>query len=162
MRCGGLAPFLLSLLVLVVMPESRCWLVTRNGGDEARLSVARLQGVSVVDVPEHIGAIVKGPSVSLREVYARPLNFWLVVQLWACLVTCNCGVSLREPAIAGAIVHLPYGPTAGYFVCVAGIAGRLAFSILPNFLGRRKSVEIFGYGVAFTFIGVALFSQQFV
>jgi MFS transporter, putative metabolite:H+ symporter len=66
------------------------------------------------------------------------------------------------PAIAGAIVHLPYGPAAGCFVYVAGIAGRLAFSILPNFLGRRKSVEISGYGVAFTFIGVALFSQHFV
>ncbi len=159
----GMLPLAVCISYIVAMPESPRWLVTKRQGDRARASIAVLLGIPVAEVPTEMEAVVKVPRVSLGELYGRPGRFWLVVVLWTCLATCNYGVYLWGPTITALVTHVTVAEAARYFVYVSiiGLGGRLFFSIIPRYIGRLRSGQVFGYGVGLTFALAAFFHGSF-
>ena len=60
-------------------------------------------------------------------------------------------------------MHISVAKAAKYFVYISmvGITGRLAFAIIPNFLGRRGAGKLFGYCIALTFAIAAFLYHDF-
>ena len=159
----GLLPLLICISYILVMPESPRWLVTKRQGDRARASIAALLGIPVSEIPIEMGSVVKAPRVSLSELYRRPGRFWLVVVLWTCLATCNYGVYLWGPTITAMVTHVTVAEAAKYFVYISiiGLGGRLFFSVIPRYIGRLRSGQLFGYGVGLTFALAAFLHGSF-
>jgi len=159
----GLLPLLVCLSYIFVMPESPRWLVTKRQGDRARASIAVLLGIPVSGIPAEMEPVVKAPRVSLGELYGRPGRFWLVVVLWTCLATCNYGVYLWGPTITAMVTHVTVAEAAKYFayISIIGLGGRLFFSVIPRYIGRLRSGQLFGYGVGLTFALAAVLHGNF-
>ena len=85
----------------------------------------------------------------LRELYSDPARFWFTVIAWMGMSTANYGVYLWGPSIVAMLLSVSVAEAAHWFVWVAaaGIAGKVVFSFLPLWIGRRRSGEFSGYGI---------------
>ena len=94
----------------------------------------------------------------MRDLAAEPRRFWFTVLSWTAASTANYGVYLWGPTIVALLLTIPVGAAAHYFVFVSatGVFGKIVFSFLPTFLGRRRTGELHGYGIAVA-LGLAAF-----
>jgi putative MFS transporter len=69
--------------------------------------------------------------------------------------TVDYAVILWGPTIISLLLKTTVAVAARYFVVVisCGIAGKILFSILPQYIGRRRAGQLHGFGLA---IGIAL------
>jgi putative MFS transporter len=76
--------------------------------------------------------------------------------------TANYGVFLWGPTIVALLMGVSPHDVAYLFVFVSltGMFGRAAFSLLPQWIGRRRCGEIMGYGIALSLGAVALFYDR--
>lgn len=159
----GLAPVLLGILAILWVPESVRWLVARNRFDEARAAVARLLSVPLSSVPTPRAEQRIEQPARFIDLYREPRRFWLTVIVWIGASAANYGVYLWGPTIVAVLLEVSAQDAAGYFVYVAlaGIAGKVVFSFLPQWLGRKVTGQIGGFGIAAALAAAALLSGQF-
>lgn len=157
----GLAPAVVGVLTLFLVPESVRWLVSKGRTDDARRVVGKLirADASQLRLPELPAA---PPPVRLRELYADPKRFWFTVIAWMGISTANYGVYLWGPTIVAMLLSINVAEAAHWFVWVAGagVCGKVAFSFLPLWIGRRRAGELSGYGIAVMLALAALFRDS--
>jgi MFS transporter, putative metabolite:H+ symporter len=101
-------------------------------------------------------------STSFADLLAEPRLFWLTVIVWFGASTANYGVFLWGPTIVALLMGASAREAALLFVVVSltGMLGRVVFSLLPQWLGRRRCGEIMGYGIAITLGAAAVFYDR--
>jgi putative MFS transporter len=159
----GFIPLLPAALIALIMPESVRWLVTRGRDDEARTIVGRALGVPAAGLSRPtVGVAVAGrpsvPRATFADLMTEPRLFWLTVIVWFGASTANYGVFLWGPTVVALLMGVSPKEAAHLFVFVSltGMVGRTAFSLLPQWLGRRRCGEIMGYGIALSLGAAAL------
>src|SRR6202012_4012863 len=87
---------------------------------------------------------------SFADLFAQPKLFWLTVIVWIGASTANYGVFLWGPTIVALMMGVTPVQVAHLFVVVSltGMLGRVAFSLAPQWICRRRCGEILGYGIA--------------
>jgi putative MFS transporter len=163
----GFIPLLPAVLIALIMPESVRWLVSRGRHAEARRIVARALNVSTDTLPHPAGVTgtavsPPAPASSFADLLANPKLFWLTVIVWFGASTANYGVFLWGPTIVALLMGVRPTEAAHLFVFVSltGMLGRTAFSLLPQWLGRKRCGEIMGYGIALSLGAAALFFDR--
>jgi putative MFS transporter len=148
----GIVPAVLGVLAIFILPESVRWLVAKGRTAQARATVARLLSLPLESVPMPTRAATTEPNASLADLYSEPGKFWLTVISWAGAATANYGVYLWGPTVVALLLKIPVGQAAHYFVYIAlaGIVGKIGFSFLPQWLGRRRCAQLHGFGIAVT------------
>jgi putative MFS transporter len=148
----GIIPVFVGILIWMVVPESMRWLVTKGRIDEARASVAWLIKQPIENIPLPISLPASVRPIRLRDLYVDPRRFWMVVINWMGTSTANYGVYLWGPTIVALTLGITPKDAASYFVLVSavGVTGRVVFSFLPAWLGRRACGQLQGFGIAVT------------
>lgn len=85
-----------------------------------------------------------------------------MVIVWFGASTANYGVFLWGPTIAALLTGVSPVEAARLFVIVSltGMVGRAIFSLLPQWIGRRRCGAIMGYGIAVSLGAVGLFFDR--
>ena len=160
----GFMPLIPAVLIALIMPELVRWLVSRGRHAEARVIVGRTLGVPPESLPKPAAtAVLQSPSsTSFADLLAEPRLFWLTVIVWFGASTANYGVFLWGPTIVALLMGASAKEAALLFVVVSltGMVGRIGFSLLPQWLGRRRCGEIMGYGIAISLGAAALFYDR--
>ena len=163
----GYLPLIPALLIILIVPESVRWLVSRGRYAEARKIVGQALKVPPETLPLPSGAAetainARAQASRFSDLLAQPKLFWLTVILWFGASTANYGVFLWGPTIVALLMGVPPQDAAKLFVYVSltGMIGRVAFSILPQWLGRRRCGEIMGYGIALTLGAAGIFCDR--
>src|SRR5581483_9286844 len=83
----GAAPLITSLLILMIVPESVRWLLSRGRNEDARREAAKLLGVpeASVSLPNALAPAKK--SGSIFELLTDQKRFWWVVVIWVGIST---------------------------------------------------------------------------
>jgi putative MFS transporter len=162
----GFIPLIPAILIAPIIPESVRWLVSRGRHAEARVIVGQTLGVPPESLPKPTatGSTVPrpAPSTSFADLLAEPRLFWLTVVVWFGASTANYGVFLWGPTIVALLMGVSAKEAALLFVVVSltGMLGRVGFSLLPQWLGRRRCGEIMGYGIAISLGAAAVFYDR--
>jgi putative MFS transporter len=160
----GALPILISVAVMLWVPESARWLLTQNRFGDARREAARQLGVpleTVVMPASHPVAVAAG---SAFELFKDQKRFWWVVAIWIGASTATYGVQLWGPTIVSQLLKIPAQIAAGYFVLLAvmNFAGRIAFSFLPMWIGRRWSGQLMCYVSTLILLAAGIYNNVFV
>lgn len=155
----GIAPLLMALLAAAFVPESLRWLIATGRTERAQRAATRLMPGSPVILPPAAPLVPPPESSSLGGLFAERRAFWLVTIVFLAISTANYGVYLWGPTIVALVLGIPIQQAAGIFIYVAlaGIAGKIAFSVLPQRIGRRSSGILAGLGITVSLGAAALF-----
>ena len=145
----GLVPLLLVIPMVIFVPESARWLAARGRREEAARVVSR-QIHRPVDLPPPPQAPRTGSRGGLIELLAYPRQLLFILIIWLAYSTVSYAISLWGPTILAMRLTLTPAKAAGLFALVGlgGLIGRIVFSILPQFIGRRRSGQLTGAGMA--------------
>jgi MFS transporter, putative metabolite:H+ symporter len=160
----GVVPAVLAILIMLVAPESVRWLLAKGRVPQARATVARLLGCPFDEVPLPSSPPPRPRSIHYGELYSMRSRFWLTVIMWFGISTANYGVYLWGPTIVAMLLKIPVRNAAHVFIFVAltGITGKIIFSFLPQWLGRRLCGQLAGVGIA-VMLGLAgIFHDAFL
>ena len=146
----GAAPALVAVLASLLIPELVRWLIAKGRFAEAQALVARHLGLPLARVPLPNVRPVNPPRGRLADLYAQPRLFWLVVFTMGGAATVDYAVILWGPTIFSLLLKITVAQAARYFVFVilCGIAGKIGFSLLPQWWGRRRCGQLHGFGLA--------------
>jgi putative MFS transporter len=159
----GFVPLLFAAAMALIVSESPRWLASRGRAGTAREVVGRFIATPLdqLEAPE----VPAAPApVRMRELYAEPGRFWLVVVMSGFLGIASFGVALWGPTILALLLNITPAAAAGYFIWVAlaGIAGRGLFTVLPHRIGRWKAVLVCFWASAVVLAAAALFQASFI
>jgi putative MFS transporter len=143
----GVLPAVIGVLVWVFVPESYLWLLSAGRPAEARRAVAQALDVAPDSLPLPTAAPAPKQAAPLSELFVDPRRVILVGVTWLCASTAFYGVYLWGPTIISLLLKITPREAAQFFVYIGivGVAGKALFSVLPQYLGRRRSGEIMGY-----------------
>ena len=162
----GALPAGFAVIMVFILPESVRWLASKGKIEDARKAVAKLLRLplSAVPLPRAKGVEAPAPAARFVDLYAHPARFWLVVVSWLCLSTSSYGVYLWGPTIVAILMDVEVAKAAEIFIYAAsiGIVGKTGFSLLPQWLGRRRCGQIGGLGIAVFLTGAALFHESYL
>jgi putative MFS transporter len=160
----GAMPIVTSLLIMWVAPESVRWLLSRGRNADARREAAKLLGVpeEAVALPNAIEPARK--PVSLSELFQDQKRFWWVVVIWTGISTGTYGVLLWGPTILSQLLKITAHEAAQYFVyaSIASIIGRVLFSFLPLYIGRRRAALVGTFISVLVMLAIFAFYREFV
>jgi putative MFS transporter len=160
----GALPIVTSLLIAWIAPESVRWLLSRGRNADARREAAKLLGVpeSSVTLPNAIEPERK--SGSLAELLGDQKRFWWVVVIWTGISTGTYGVILWGPTILSQLLKITAHEAAHYFVyaSIASMLGRVLFSVLPLYIGRRGAALVGTFGSVLVMLAIFAFYREFV
>ena len=160
----GAAPIITSLLILMLVPESVRWLLSRGRNVDARREAAKLLGVpeSSVALPTALPPAKK--SGSMAELLGDQSRFWWVVVIWVGISTSTYGVQLWGPTILSQLLKITPHAAAGYFVYVAisSLLGRVLFSVLPLYIGRRGAAMVGTTVSVLVMLAIFTFYREFI
>jgi putative MFS transporter len=146
----GVLPALVGALVWIFVPESFRWLLSRGRPADARRSVAKALHVPPDTLPMPWVMQAAGQHVSPLELFRDPRRVVLVAVVWLCASIAFYGVYQWIPTIIALLFSISPRQAAIYLIYVGlvGVAGKTLFSVLPQWIGRRRSGELMGYGAA--------------
>src|ERR1700687_6314966 len=160
----GAMPIITSLLIVWIAPESVRWLLSRGRNADARREAAKLLGVpeTSVALPNAIEPAKK--PASLSEVFQDQKRFWWVVVIWIGISTGTYGVILWGPTILSQLLKVTAHEAAHYFVyaSIASIIGRVLFSVLPLYIGRRGAALVGTLGSVLVMLAIFAFYREFI
>ncbi|SIO63588.1 MFS transporter, putative metabolite:H+ symporter [Bradyrhizobium erythrophlei] len=160
----GAMPIVTSLLFALIAPESVRWLLSRGRNADARREAAKLLGVAEASItlPNAIAPIRKPGSLS--ELFQDQKRFWWVVVIWTGISTGTYGVILWGPTILSQLLKITAHEAAHYFVyaSVASILGRMLFSVLPLYIGRRSSALVGTFISVLVMLAIFAFYREFI
>jgi putative MFS transporter len=160
----GAMPIVTSLLFAWIAPESVRWLLSRGRNADARREAAKLLGVpqSSITLPNAMAPITKPGSLS--ELFQDQKRFWWVVVIWTGISTGTYGVILWGPTILSQLLKITAHEAAHYFVyaSIASFIGRLLFSVLPLYVGRRNAALIGTTISVLVMLAIVGFHREFV
>lgn len=160
----GALPIFISLGIWLWAPESVRWLMTRNRMEDARREAARQLGVDLASVSLPASLPQLPAPTPFSDLLRDRGRLWWVIAIWLGSSISTYGVQLWGPTVVSQLLHISPGEAASYFVAlaVASFLGRIAFSFLPLYIGRRRSGQIMGYGSALILLIAGLMSDQFI
>jgi putative MFS transporter len=143
----GLLPAAFTLVIRGWVPESPHWLMTQGRREDARRSIAWALQVTPESLPLS-DALPVQEHAAWSDLFKYPRS--LAVSWMASIgaQTAGYGIILWAPTL----FVLQLGVTPAYaaylflWVSLAGIAGRVAFSLLSELIGRRPAGIILGFG----------------
>lgn len=140
----GFLPLLVVAALALGAPESARWLLARGQDERARRAAASMLDLDAAPPPR---VAVPAAPLQAMDTVSRARRLWLVVLIQLGLGTTLTGVVLWGPTILAQLLRVPPGQAAGYFIWVslAGLLGRIAFTLIPQRIGRVRSGMIFGY-----------------
>jgi MFS transporter, putative metabolite:H+ symporter len=160
----GALPIITSLLIAWISPESVRWLLSRGRNADARREAAKLLGVpeASVSLPNAIEPTTKPGS--LLELLGDQRRFWWVVVIWTGISTGTYGVILWGPTILSQLLKITAHEAAAYFVyaSIASFLGRLLFSVLPLYLGRRGAALVGTFISCLVMLAIVVFYREFI
>ncbi len=160
----GAIPIVTSLLIAWISPESVRWLLSRGRSADARREAAKLLGVpgASVTLPNTIEPTTKPGSLS--ELFQDQKRFWWVVVIWTGISTGTYGVILWGPTILSQLLKITPHAAAGYFVyaSIASFIGRLLFSVLPLYIGRRGAALAGTFISLLVMLAIVAFYREFI
>jgi putative MFS transporter len=160
---GGV-PIISSLLILLIVPESVRWLLSRGRNEDARREAAKLLGVpkASISLPNTVPPANK--SGSMLELLGDQTRFWWVVVIWVGISTGTYGVALWGPTILSQLLKISAHEAAHYFVyvAIASLCGRVLFSVLPLYIGRRGAAMVGTAVSCVVMLSIFTFYREFV
>src|SRR3984893_4933434 len=160
----GAIPIVTSLLIAWIAPESVRWLLSRGRSADARREAAKLLGVpeNCVTLPKAIEPATKPGSLS--ELFRDQKRFWWVVVIWTGISTGTYGVILWGPTMLSQLLKITAHEAAHYFVyaSVASILGRVLFSFLPLYIGRRRAALVGTFISVLVMLAIVVFYREFI
>jgi putative MFS transporter len=160
----GAAPIITSLLILMIVPESVRWLLSRGRSEDARREAAKLLGIpeTSVSLPNALPPAKKNGS--MLELLGDQKRFWWVVVIWVGISTGTYGVALWGPTILSQLLKISAHEAAHYFVYVAisSLLGRVLFSVLPLYIGRRGAAMVGTAVSCVIMLSIFTFYREFV
>jgi MFS transporter, putative metabolite:H+ symporter len=160
----GAMPIVTSLLFALIAPESVRWLLSRGRNADARREAAKLLGVAEASItlPNAVAPIRKPGSLS--ELFQDQRRFWWVVVIWTGISTGTYGVILWGPTILSQLLKITAHEAAHYFVyaSVASIIGRVLFSVLPLYIGRRRAALVGTFLSVLVMLAIFAFYREFI
>ncbi len=160
----GAMPIVTSLLFALIAPESVRWLLSRGRNADARREAAKLLGVAEASItlPNAVAPIRKPGSLS--ELFQDQQRFWWVVVIWTGISTGTYGVILWGPTILSQLLKITAHEAAHYFVyaSVASIIGRVLFSVLPLYIGRRRAALVGTFLSVLVMLAIFAFYREFI
>jgi MFS transporter, putative metabolite:H+ symporter len=160
----GAGPVVLAVAIAIIVPESVRWLLVKGRTEEARRVLARLhhRPVASIALPARLPAPTAAAPFS--ELYRDKVRFWQIAILWITMNTVGYCVILWGPTILSLRLGIPVHEAAKYFVYVSlsAICGRIIYTFLPLWIGRRHAGELAGYSGAVMLFLVALYNGAFI
>jgi putative MFS transporter len=160
----GAMPIITSLLIMWIAPESVRWLLSRGRNADARREAAKLLGVpeQAVALPTAIAPAEK--PASLSELFQDQKRFWWVVVIWIGISTGTYGVALWGPTVLSQLLKISAHEAAQYFVfaSIASILGRVLFSFLPLYIGRRHAALVGTFLSFLVMLAIFAFYREFI
>ena len=160
----GAMPIVTSLLIALIAPESVRWLLSRGRNADARREAAKLLGVpeTSITLPNAMEPVKK--SVSIAELLQDQTRFWWVVVIWVGISTGTYGVILWGPTILSQLLNISAHEAAHYFVyaSIASMLGRVLFSVLPLYIGRRGAALVGTFISALVMLAIFAFYREFI
>jgi putative MFS transporter len=158
----GYAPILLLVAIAFVAPESARWRLARG-----QSALALREADSMLDLsraPEADASLAQPPIRSNIETYSAARRLWLIILIQLGLGATLSGVTLWGPTILAQLFEVSPQHAAGYFVWVslAGLLGRIAFTLVPHKIGRVPSGQIVGYAGAAALALAAAFNNSWL
>jgi len=160
----GAMPIVTSLLVAWIAPESVRWLLSRGRNADARREAAKLLGVPETSVALPNASEPSKKPASLSELFQDQRRFWWVVVIWIGISTGTYGVQLWGPTILSQLLKIAAHEAARYFVYVsiASILGRVLFSFLPLYVGRRRAALVGTFISVLVMLAIFAFYREFI
>lgn len=148
----GLAPLGLAVYVARHVPESARWLLDQGRVDEARDVVAWMLEMDPAELPPEPEAPVQAQPEGggLRELLRYRRSMLVTSLAWFGAGSVAAGVVLWGPTFLETLLEIDEDEAALLFafVTLGSFAGRLAFSFLPERIGRRPAGMLMGFCAA--------------
>jgi putative MFS transporter len=138
--------------------------LTQNRFAEARKAASRQMGIPLEQVAMPTAAPIAVAPVPLTELFKEQKRFWWVVAIWFGCSTATYGVQLWGPTIVSSLLKIPPAIAAGYFVWLAlfNFAGRITFSFLPVWIGRRATGMVMTYVSTVLMIIAGVYNASYI
>jgi MFS transporter, putative metabolite:H+ symporter len=160
----GAMPIVTSVLIAWIAPESVRWLLSRGRNADARREAAKLLGVPETGVALPTAIEPAKKPASLSELFQDQKRFWWVVVIWIGISTGTYGVALWGPTVLSQLLKITAHEAAQYFVyaSVASILGRVLFSFLPLYIGRRRAALVGTFLSFLVMLAIFAFYREFI
>ena len=160
----GLIPAALTLLIRAWVPESPRWLVRMGRPEEARRSLAWALETDPekLPLPELPPADLVAAKWTDLFRYPRSMAVSFLGNLGA--QTTVYGVTLWAPTLLVLLLKIPPQQASFLFIFVTlmGLVGRISFSYLSEWIGRRAAGGLMGVGGAIALMAAGLLNDQFI
>ncbi len=160
----GALPVITSLLIALVAPKSVRWLLSRGRSSQARVEAAKLMGVATDQVSLPTTSQPAATSAPISALLGDQARFWWVVVIWTGISTGTYGVALWGPTILSQLLKITPAHAALYFVyaSIFSILGRILFSVLPLYLGRRGAALVGSLASVVVMLAIAMAYRETV
>jgi putative MFS transporter len=160
----GAMPIVTSLLIAWIAPESVRWLLSRGRNADARREAAKLLGVPETSVALPTAIAPANKPASFSELLKDQKRFWWVIVIWTGISTGTYGLQLWGPTILSQLLKITAHEAAQYFVYVslASILGRVLFSFVPLYIGRRRAALVGTFISVLVMLAIFAFYREFI